>query len=223
MLVFHNHAFHTRKWAADNNDGIASYEVGHLGLADENVFVARFYDDFETLHLTVGYGKEVVGAVGVGVKVIVIRCHPSKYRAELKKSAEVVQGRAEEQKSRVERLVGDILRGVVEVFVGVFYVAYNWEVRLKVAVTDGDELVINLLGAVMRGSDWKPVFFVWHKGNPNRLPEIDVLSFGICTDAFIGCCAFGRAAMELVQNRHLLLTKMITSQKNQQWKTPFLF
>ncbi len=54
------------------------------------------------------------------------------------------------------------------------------QIRLEVAVAEGDEFVVNLLGAVVSGADWKPVFFVWDKGNPNRLPEIDVLSFGIC-------------------------------------------
>ena len=203
MLVLHHHALDPSERPADDDHMVAAKEVRDKSLIHNDILIPRLYDNLETLHLSFGDGEEIIGAVGVDGKFIIIRCHSGKYRAELEKCAEVVQGRTEEQESSVQWFVRNVLRGIVEIFVCVFYVANYWEIRLEVAVAEGDELIVNLLGAVVRGADWKPVFFVWHKGNPNRLPKIDVLSFGIRTDSITGCCAFGRAAMDLVQNRHL--------------------
>ena len=75
MLVFHHDTFNTCEWAADYDHGIAGYKFWHLGLADDDIFVAGFDDDAETLHLPVGDGEKIVGAVGVDGKMIVIRCH----------------------------------------------------------------------------------------------------------------------------------------------------
>ncbi len=202
MLVFHHHAFDSRKRPADDHNTVASNQRRNFILPHNDVFVAGFYDDFETLHLPFGDGEEIVGAVGIGGKMIVIWCHSSEEFAVLKQGAKVVQCGAQEQKSCVQGLVGDVLCGVVEIFVGVFDVAEEREIRFEVVVFEGDEFVVNLLCAMVRGANWKPVSLVWQKGNPNRLPEIVVLSFGIRADILIRCRAVGRAAMELVQNRH---------------------
>ncbi len=92
----------------------------------DDVLVAGFYDYLETLHLPFGDGEKIVGAVGIGGKMIVIWCHSCEEYAVLKQGAKVVQCGAQEQESSVQGLVGDVLCGVVEIFVGVFDVAKYW-------------------------------------------------------------------------------------------------
>ena len=113
----------------------------------------------------------------------------------MQQGAEVVQRAAEKQQTAVERLVLDILCGVVEIFVGIFDVPYCGQVKFEIFVVDGYEFVINLLGAVVRGADWEPVFFVWQECKPDRLHEVVVLSFGICADILLRCRTVGRAVM----------------------------
>ena len=81
----------------------------------------------------------------------------------MQQGAEVVQRAAEKQQTAVERLVLDILCGVVEIFVGIFDVPYCGQIKFEIFVVDGYEFVINLLGAVVRGANWKPIFFVWQE------------------------------------------------------------
>ena len=113
----------------------------------------------------------------------------------MKQGAEVVQRAVEKQQTAVERLVLYELCGVVEILVGIFDVPDERQVKFEIFVVDGYEFVVNLLGAVVRGANWKPVFFVWQEGKPNRLPEIVVLSFGICADILLRCRTVGRAVM----------------------------
>ena len=63
MLVLHHDSFHTCEWAADYYHAVAGDEGGHLRLIDNDIGIARFYDDAETLHLSVGDCEEIVGAV----------------------------------------------------------------------------------------------------------------------------------------------------------------
>ena len=179
MLVFHHHALNTRKRPADDDNGIANHEVWHFILPNKNILIPGFYDYLETLHLSVGHGEEIVFAKFVGVKVIIIRCHSGEHRVVLQECAEVVYGGAEEQKSCVKRLVGDVLCGVVEILVGVFDVAKDWEVGFEAIVAQGDYLVVNLLCTVVRGADWEPVFDVRQQSVLYRLPVFGCSSFGI--------------------------------------------
>ena len=103
----------------------------------KDVFVPRFNDYLEALHLSVGHGEEIVFAKSVLAKVIVIRCHPWKHRVVLEQGFEVVDSGAQKQESCVQRFVCDILRGVVEVFVGVFDVAKDGQVGFEAIVAQG--------------------------------------------------------------------------------------
>ena len=88
----------------------------------------------------------------------------------------------------------------IKIFVSIFDMPDYGQINFEVFVVDGDECIVKFLRSVVRGAYWKPVLYVWQKGNPNRLPVIGILSAGIClNDAFI---AFGRAVMQLVQLRH---------------------
>ena len=111
--------------------------------------------------------------------MIVIRCHSGEHCVVLQEGAEVVYGGAEEQKSRVQWFVRDVLCGVVEIFVGVFDVAKDWEVWFEAIVAQGDYLVVDFLGAVVRGAYWKPVFDVRQQSVLYRLPDFGRSSFGI--------------------------------------------
>ena len=98
----------------------------------------------------------------------------------MKQCTEVVQGRAQEQKTCVERLVGDVLSGVVEVLVCVFNVAQKREVRLETIVAERDDFVVDFLGAVVCGAYWEPIFYVRVQGVLYRLPDLGVPIVVIC-------------------------------------------
>ena len=186
MLVLHHCSFHTRERPANHYYLVAGDERRHLRLVNDNILVARLHDDFETLHLSVGDGEKIIHAVGIDVEVIIIRCHARKNRFVFQQRAEVVESAAQEQQAAVERLVRDVLRGVVKIFVGIFDMPDDGQIKFEVFVVDGDECIVKFLRSVVRGAYWEPVLYVWQKGNPNRLPVIGILSAGIClNDAFI--------------------------------------
>jgi len=97
-------------------------------LVYNDILISRFDDNLKTLHLAVGDNEEIVFAKFIFIEMIVIRCHSGEHSVVLQEGAEVVYGRAEEQKSRVQWFVRDVLCGVVEIFVGVFDVAKDGEV-----------------------------------------------------------------------------------------------
>jgi hypothetical protein len=74
------------------------------------------------------------------------------------------------------------LRGVVEVFVGVFYVAKDRDVGFETIVAQGDYLVVDFLCAVVSGAYWKPVFDVRQQGVLYRLPDFGLSTLGIVRD-----------------------------------------
>jgi hypothetical protein len=100
----------------------------------------------------------------------------------LEQGFKVVDCGAQKQESSVQRFVRDVLRGIVEVFVGVFYVAKDWQVGFEAIVAQGHYLVVNLLCAVMGGAYWKPIFDVRQQGVLYRLPDFGLSTLGIVRD-----------------------------------------
>ena len=111
--------------------------------------------------------------------MIIIRCHPWEHRFVLEQGAEVVDRTAQEEEACVQRLVRDVLCGVVEIFVGVFDVAQQREVGFEAVAAQRNYLVIDFLGAVVRGAYWKPILYVRQQGVLYRLPDFGRSSFGI--------------------------------------------
>ena len=113
--------------------------------------------------------------------MVIIRSQAGKHGFVFQQRAEVVDRAAHEKQAAVQRLVGNVLSGVFEIFVGIFYVPQDWQIEFEVSVVDGNKLVVKFLGAIVRGANRKPVADVWQQCRVNRLPEIDALSLGICS------------------------------------------
>ena len=179
MFVLHHDSFDTGKWAADDDHGIADYKLGYLILLNNDILVAGFDDDAETLHLAVGDGQKIILAERVCEKVIVVRSHAGEHGLIFQKSAEVVRGCAQEQEAAVERLIFNFLRRVFKIFVGVFDVADERQVRLKRAIIDRNEFVIDFLCAAVSCADWEPVAGCSVQGVTYRHSVCGNLSVGI--------------------------------------------
>ena len=196
MLVLHHYALNSCKWTADYNYAVAGNERRHFSLIDNDVLIAGFYDNLKTIHLCVRHNEKFVFAKLVGVKMIIIRRKAGELCRIFQERFKIAHGTAHKKQTAVEGLVLGILSGIFEIFVGIFDVAEQREIRFDAVVVECDELVIDLLCSLMRCADRKPITDIRQESAEDRLPDLDALPLGI--DTYFLFSAHGQAVMRFL-------------------------